>query len=154
MLLRDSEAPRGFQGRRDGRFTQPVWLADVAAINLGVLTESFRGTAFGVLMVPAVLPSRPTRRRTRAKAPCHRSDTLDKVAKPDSSLGGPDGSTGPGNTLAARRRVYVLRTPHTPSESGEERMKLRQSWIIVCLLANLEALGILSTVAMMEKTEM
>src|SRR6266705_7044738 len=82
MLLRDSEAPRGFQGRRDGRFTQRVWLPDVAAINLGVLTESVRGTAFGVLMVPAVLPSQPTRGRTQAKAPCHRSDTLDKVAKP------------------------------------------------------------------------
>src|SRR2546428_11339903 len=123
MLLRDSEAPRGFQGRRDSRFTQRVRLPDVAAINLGVLTESFRGTAFGVLMVPAVLPSRPTRRRTRANATCHRSDTLDNVAKPDSSMDWPDGSTGLGSNLAARRRVYVPRTPHTPSESGVERMK-------------------------------
>src|SRR5437867_11930460 len=88
MLLRDSEAPRGFQGRRDGRFTQRVWPADVAAINLCVLTESFRGTAFGVLMVPDVLPSRPTRRRARAKAPCRRTDTRYKVAKPDSSWAG------------------------------------------------------------------
>src|SRR2546427_168625 len=118
MLLRDSEAPRGFQGRRDGRFTQRVWLPDVAAINLGALTGSFRGTAFGVLMVPALLQSRPMRRRTWAKAPCHRSDNLDNLAKPDASLDGRDGSTGPGSTVAARRRLYVLRMPHSIGIGG------------------------------------
>jgi len=69
-------------------------------------------------MVPALLQSRPTRRRTWAKAPCHRSDNLDNLAKPEASLDGPDGSTGPGNTVAARRRLYVLRMPHSIGIGG------------------------------------
>src|SRR5881296_590216 len=40
MLLRDSQAPRGFQGRRDCRSAQRVRPPEVAAIKLVILTAS------------------------------------------------------------------------------------------------------------------
>src|SRR2546428_13988595 len=88
-------------------------------LTLARLAESFRGTALGVLMEPALLQSRiPRDERPGRKATCHRSDTIDNGAKPDEALGVPDGSTGPGDTFAAHRRVYVLRTPHLHRNRG------------------------------------
>src|SRR5437867_11995422 len=104
-------------------FDNPMW----RLLTLACLAGSFRGTVLGVLMVAALLQSRIRRDEGPGrKAACHRSDTVDNGAKPGAALGVPGGSAGASGTFAAPRRVYVLRTSHTPPESGGWCMELPQ----------------------------